>query len=235
MLHIAVCDDKQNEREALAEALYSLLPDKPEITEFRSGEALAFELEENPSRFGLIFLDVLMGGMNGIETARMLRQIGVKTPIVFTTFSKEYAVDGYDVEAIAYLIKPLQAEKLRGVLKKVKESGNTQRNFVYRKNNFIRLIPHDDILFVESRDHRLYVHLKNEVLDFVGRMNELDDILNDDSFLRCHQSYLLNMNHVAWIDENFVMDNDEIVLIRKKERKAICDLYYDWLKKKAFS
>lgn len=234
-MRIAICDDDQQVRSIL-HTILDTYPEKKDfvIQEYSDGINLELDLIEDPHRFDLVFLDIYLGNDNGLETARHLRQRGINTPIAFLTTSRDYAVESYEVEAVDYLLKPLSADRVYTVLKKQLLRLPSQPEFVYRKGNDVRHIPHRDILFVESANHRLYLHLKDEVLDFIGRIDQLENQLNNPCFLRCHQSFLVNMHHIVKLDEQFIMDNGEVAHLRKRDRKKIRDQYWDWLLKESF-
>lgn len=119
-MHIAICDDEAAYREDTRQKLAQALPDG-EITfsEFHDGTELYRKLSEGNTNYDLIILDVIMGASNGVETAGRIRQLGVHTPLIFLSVSPEFAVYGYDVDAATYLLKPLEPERLKQVLRKL--------------------------------------------------------------------------------------------------------------------
>lgn len=226
-MRIAICDDLDADRTALRAALNSTpaLSAGAEVLEYGSGEALLMEAEEGCTVFDLIFLDIYMGGMTGMDTAKELRQMGISAPLVFLTTSPDFAIESYEVDAAGYLLKPIQEEKLSALLNKFLAPIDRPRICVQsgRRHRYLFL---DDILFVESDNHSLAIHLTDgEVLSCSEKLNDLAARL-DGRFLRCHQSYLVNMAHVADVVEDFVLKDGHRVPIRTKERREIADTYY---------
>ena len=119
---IAVCDDVEVERFVLKRQLMSyfrLTGAKAEIREYVSGESLLADIEEGYIWPDLIFLDIYMGNLNGMDTARHLREMDVEAPIVFLTASPDYAVESYEVEAAGYLLKPAREQQTHAILQKL--------------------------------------------------------------------------------------------------------------------
>lgn len=228
-MRIAICDDMENDRAALCSALsqYSHFSDGTgaELLEYGSGEALLMDVEDGQRAFDLLFLDIYMGGMTGMDTAKELRRLGVSAPLVFLTTSPDFALESYEVNAAGYLLKPIQEEKLSALLSRLLAPVDRPRVCVQsgRRHRYLFL---DDILFAESDNHSLAIHLADgEVLPCSEKLNDLAARL-DGRFLRCHQSYLVNMAHVADVVEDFILNDGHRIPIRTKERREITDAYY---------
>ena len=119
MKQIAICDENEIERQMLAEILKeycSKIHQQVELTEYSCGEQLIMDVEEDECHAELIFLDIHMPGMNGMDTAKKLRELHCDTEIVFLAGTAKYAMDGYEVEAVGYLVKPLDVKKLGALL-----------------------------------------------------------------------------------------------------------------------
>lgn len=226
---IAICDDLEADRAALRAALNGIpaLPAgvKTEIREYGSGEALLMETEKGSTVFDLIFMDIYMSGVTGMDTAKELRQLGVFAPLIFLTTSPDFAVESYEVNAAGYLLKPIQREKLAALLERLLTPPDRPRVCVQsgRRRRYLFL---DDILFAESDNHSLSIHMASgEVLFCSEKLNDLAARL-DGRFLRCHQSYLVNMAHVADVVEDFILKDGRRIPIRTKDRREMADAYY---------
>ena len=146
-------------------------------------------------------------------------------PIIFLTTSPDFAVESYDVEAAGYLLKPLQEEKLQKLLERVLIQPDKQRVCV-RSNRRHRYLFLEEILFIESDNHSIRIHLASgEVIGSSEKLGELATRL-DERFLRCHQSFLVNMEHIADVNEDFVLKDGRAIPIRIRDRKVMADTYY---------
>ena len=122
MLRIAICDDQPSERELLGRflrAYFAAHPYEYELTEYAGGEPLVDDYEDGCACFDLIFLDIFLDGILGMEAARSLRRFAPRVPIIFLTASPDYALESYDVRAYGYLVKPLDAGRAGALLERV--------------------------------------------------------------------------------------------------------------------
>lgn len=228
MIKIAICDDIASEREELQSILLMIQNTEQnwnfDITQYESGELLFMDLQEQRI-FDLIFLDIYMDGMSGMEIAQKIRKRKMETPIVFLTASPDFALESYDVNAFGYLLKPIDADKLTAVLERLLVYYNRPRVSIQcdRKRRYLFL---DEIMYVESQNHNIYIHLvKGETLTSGEKLNALEEKL-DNRFLRTHQSFLVNMCFITDVVEDFILKDGTRIPIRKRQHKAISDAYY---------
>lgn len=224
MYRLAVCDDVKSEREALKKALGEVFAERREsftLEGFASAEALL----EGPGGFDLVFLDIFMDGMTGMDAARRLRETGGREPIVFLTTSPDFAVESYDVEAAGYLLKPLETIRLRRLIDRLFAPAELRRIDLKcgRETVFVAV---GEISFAESDAYRLLVHLRNGcVIETREKLAGFEKRLNDARFLRCHQSYLVNMDDIARAGTDFVLKTGETVPIRVRSHRDTVEKY----------
>lgn len=223
-MQIAVCDDVQIDRKMLRSTIEALRP-TAQVLEYDSAEALLTAHREGV-RFDLIFLDIFLEGMNGMDAARSLRQHDIQTALVFLSCTRDFAVESYGVSALSYLVKPLDKKALEQVLDRF-EATWRPRNIFIRDRFFTT----DDIVYVESRDKRVTFTFKDgATAEITTKLGEVEDQLKGRNFLRCHRSFIINMDHVARIgDKCFITTNEDIVLIRQKQYAAMKKHYYDYI------
>ena len=230
MLRFALCDDEESARAALREMIaeipgYRRAADV-RISEYRRGEDLLADLTEGYERFDLIFLDIYMDGLTGVETARRLRAAKDQSPIVFLTTSPNFGVEAFEVDAAGYLLKPVEKEKLTALLGKVLAPVYQPRVMLLcgRDRRYFNL---SDILYAESFSHVVELHLRSgEAASCSETLSELEKVLSDPRFLRCHQSYLVNLEHVKDVREDFLMDSGAHIPIPVRRRREMADAYY---------
>lgn len=234
-MNIVVCDDNLLDREIISDFLRDYLSKKSiayNIYGYQSGENLVYDIQDGKS-FDLIFLDIYMGNELGINIARQLREeVNFGGQIVFLTGTVDFAVDSYDVEARGYLLKPLNIEKLSKVMDKMTKRYDIGIYRIKQRNSIVA-VRLDDILYIESSNSRCILHSSNNVEYVIyKRLGDIESELNDKRFLRCHQSYLVNMNYIKNVDKHFELTNGEIVCIRQRSLKAIRQEYLDYLNSK---
>ena len=230
-MKIAIVDDDVNDRELLIQLIKASLEHEAyalDITQFDSGESLLEAFE--PEQFDICFLDIYMKKLNGMETARKLREISCNVPIVFLTASPDYAIESYEVQASGYLLKPFSEEKLKTLINRILKTDMKRRVAIKSKRQY-RYPYTDEIMYIESDRHNVTLHLSDgsEIVT-VDKLVELEKRINENRFLHCHQSYLVNMDFITDVKDDFILSNGEIIPIRVRGRKEMADTYYSYFK-----
>lgn len=231
MFRIAICDDLLKEREKLRLLLKNELAvygAAADFSEYNSGSELLSAWEKGVLDVNLIFMDIYMTGIDGVETARRLRNSGCRIKIIFLTVSPDFAIEGYEVEAAGYLLKPLEQEELRRLLERLFQRENPIM-ITLRQGSRVINIATSEILYIESNRNRLTIHTVREPIFYYGKLDELARMLPEKQFLRCHQSFLVNMDRICAAEDNFRMESGEIVPIRVRERKMIRETYFRYI------
>ncbi len=229
-MEIAVCDDDNLDRTLTAAQLRSCLSESGVgggITCFTNAVELIYEIQDGKV-FDIIFMDIYMDKLLGIDAARQLRAMGYSGKIVFLTATTGFAVESYDVKAAGYLIKPLSYERMVGFMNEILPDFDNEVYHIKRRSEIIGL-HYNDIIFIESCNSKCLLHNEaGEKISIYKHLGDIEQELDDSRFLRCHQSYLVNMNHIVHADKSFEMVNGETVLIRQKNLKEIKRQYLDF-------
>lgn len=232
MINIAICDDNEIFLQELAKSIERALEGGKviyTITKFTSGICLL-----NAAFYDIVFLDIEMDGLNGIETAIRLRERGDQCKLIFLTAHKKYVFSAFDVDAAHYLVKPIQEEKLKAVLFKcINNMGSDVQDFIsVRKGTSLSRVLLKDILYIEVLDRKLFVHSSFETYDFYDKLHRLEDNLPPD-FFRCHRSYMVNLSFVIRYNKVAItLKNGEIIPISKRKYSEFCKSFLYFLKNK---
>lgn len=219
---IAICDDVSTDRNILVTMIneFNLHYD---CSIYESGESLLWDLE-NGVHFDLIFLDIFMNGINGVETAKRIRAESLNVLIIFVSSSDDFYRESYDLYAFNYLIKPLKKQKLMEVLDRAVTNLNKDTNQVIRfsYDNRLHTINCSQLLYITSDKHNIYFHLlNNQKLKAYGKIDDFIAQLPAKVFLRCHQSYIINLNHVTQMTSSeFIVDKVKVPISRKYSTQA---------------
>ena len=220
MLRVAICDDSALERDILADFLSHYCNAHAidySCKMYDSGEPLYYELGDG-GWFDIILLDILMDPPLGIDVARRLREIGYKGTIVFCTAALDFAPDSFEVGASGYLLKPYTPETF-------------ENTYAIKNRSQVLHIPREEIMYVESHNSQCILHQAGQkTYTLYKKLGEIEQELTAPCFLRCHQSFLVNMNYVKAVDKDFILTNDDVVLIRKKNLKELRQIYFDYRK-----
>ena len=206
MLHFALCDDEPFWREKIA-AYFKTRDDlEVKLSCYDSGEALLKTCQYENRHFDAIFLDMEMPGLTGLETAKVLREMGCEALVVFVTSYLEYAVEGYEVEAFRYLLKPGLDAKLPGIVTALIEKLNPQQTSVVLKTALGEIaIDSQTILFCEKTGHYITVHTENAAHKTRMAMADFEKLLSSESFVRCHNGFIVNLSQVRNLTEKKVI------------------------------
>lgn len=216
---IAICDDEQNQIEYITSIVTSWSNHKGhscEIRTFASAEAFLFEYEEDKA-YDILLLDVEMKNMNGIELAKRIRKDNNRAEIIFITSHFEFVGEGYEVDALHYLIKPISAEKLTQVLTKAAEKISVEPPSVVIscEGETVKLYE-SDILYVESFLHYIVIHTKDNEYKIKENISVFENKVSD-VFYRIHRSYLVSLKYITRISRTSVnIGNTELPLSRGK-------------------
>jgi len=214
-MRIAICDDNQSDARRLAAML-----DGSHITaQFLSAEALLIEMEEVGVHFDLYLLDIFMTGMDGVELARHIRALDSDALICFVSTSQDFYREAYDLYAFQYLLKPVGRQAFQELLRRAAErlARDRERTVKLVWNRKYLSLPYSRILFITSRGHTLFIQCKDgTVAQHTGRLEELSEQLDSDVFVRCHQSYIVNLYNVDAMDgDEFISGGQRVPISRR--------------------
>ncbi len=203
---IAVCDDEQDQTEYILSILaawgrqYGCNCD---VSVFDSAESFLFDYEDHKT-WDILLLDVEMKNMTGIELARRIRKDDSRTEIIFTTAHFEFAGEGYEVDALHYLVKPVSDAKLMQVLDKAAQRLSVEPlSVVINCSGETLRLYESDILYVESFLHYILIHTKDNEYRIKENLSAFAQKLSDD-FYRVHRSYLVSLKHITRISRTSV-------------------------------
>lgn len=213
MYRFAICDDSQEDIDYIERLIREWSGSagfRIRIDRFPSGESFLFAFEEDQS-FDVLFLDIEMERLSGIELAQKLRQLGSRIQIVFVTGYMDYIAQGYDVEALHYLLKPVTKEKLQGVLERaIERLKSGERALVLGLSEGTVKIPFDQIRYLEVMGNYVTIHGK-ESYSVKRTLGDMEKEL-DERFIRTHRSYIVNLQSVRKCTRSEVVLKDDTVL-----------------------
>lgn len=230
-LRIAICEDfEEDARHLLSCIEQSSIETSCRL--FSSGEDFLTSFAEG--QFDMIFMDIYMNGITGVEVVRKIREIDAKTVIAFTTTSLDHTLDGYRLGVLKYIEKPASQKDIDEAL---------EMAFIKRKSTaYISLLidgvqkelPLDSILYFEHQNHAVTINLTNGALRASQsvKLKDIEAKLPSPPFLRCHHSYIVNIKYVRSLDKElktFNMKNGGKVYIRRQDFKKSAETYKNYL------
>lgn len=220
MFYIVICEDDILQREVLAGYLQQIFKELEfdySLIEYSSGEEL---LSNYPDQVDILFLDIQMDKLTGMDTARKIREFDSNVEIVFTTAIIDYIHEGYEVRAYRYLLKPLEYDC---ILKHTKSCINDlmdKKDTIVIKDRFqTAIIQINNILYIEVLRKEITIYTKEDKYIFKISMKSVEENLVKKRFFRCHKSYLINLKKVSSLSEKesiVIIDSAKIPVSRYK-------------------
>ena len=230
MIRIGICDDSPTFLYQTKSMLvhWDHRPVNSNIELFEDGDALILAHSQKP--FDIILLDVVMPLLNGIDTARELREKDKNVKIVFITSSSEFAVESYTVKASNYLLKPIESEKLFACLDElISEFKSVSKCITVKGIHTAHHIALSDVEYVESQGkHIIFSMIGNKTVESLEPLYAYENILTlDDGFFKCHRSYIVNIHHInSYSTSEIIMRSGCRIPISRSCQKEFEAMYF---------
>ena len=234
-MKVYICDDSKSDLLRLRHYLKKYAQNENiniEIEGFESAKELFSAHNAAKEKPVLIFLDIYMNQIDGIEAAKKLRKAGIKTSILFTTSSGEHAMEAFQVHADGYLHKPFDYEDFKHAMSKVSDQLHTEYKTVeIRVDRMSRKFRIRDICFAETDNHGVQIHCMDNVYRANITMEGMKELIGDEvSFVMCGRSYMINLAFVEDIDnETIYMKDKKMIPIPVRLRKQIKEQYNQYM------
>ena len=233
MIRIAICDDEKNIRVYLR-TLVRKQDSESEITEYASAD----EYLSGGMEYDLLFLYIEMKdsafGMDGMSMAKQIRgmELARQPVIIFVTAYEKYVYDAFDVDAFQYLLKSINEQKFAEVFSRaagqiLSEAEQKKKTLIIRCGSESRAIPLDSIYYLESRNHKVVLYLKEGELEYYAKIRDLEEELAGQ-FYRIHRGYLVNLSYVEGYDKTEVtlVNGDRLPLSKRYDDFAAAYLQF---------
>ncbi len=217
-MRIAICDDERSDLEGFAERIgmltrkYNIAAD---LEYFDNGKQLLFHLDDNINPPNIIYLDIFLPGISGIQTAKELRKRNYLGEIIFISNSDRYAFEAFDVDALNYIVKPtMQEDKFEEVFLKATQRAAKKVREVITVScaGENKVIPIADILYFEVSKYVVTVYFGEESFEFYSTLGKIENGMIGKGFVRVHRSFLVSQKHIREMNrQEIVLSNGAIV------------------------
>lgn len=221
MLHIAIVEDEEKERAHLKDCLNYLAEKEKvifQVTEFPSGRAF---LGDYKPVYDIVLMDIEMPGMDGMETARALRKMDTATILIFVTNMVQYAINGYEVDAMNYILKPVSkfdfAMKMgRAISRSTKRMDESIQVKTAKETYKVRLA---SIKYLEVSGHYVIYHTTDGDFSEYITLKEAEKKVSMDYLVRCHRCFLVNLGYISSVKGDMVYVGNEELPISRPQKK----------------
>ncbi len=233
-MRIAVCDDEEEFRFQIRDMIDKIYNSMDVIVDiFSDGRKLLERFDAMP--YDVLFLDIEMPAMDGITLAKKLRERSENVFLVFLTGHVEYALEGYEVNALRYLTKPVKEDKLREVLKYVMDKNTSKRQLMVKSDGEELRLSIPDILYFEAQNQYVMIYTLKEEHLVRANMADFETQLKNDGFFRVHRSYLISLSKVKKIvKSDVVMEGGASLPISRNNLKPLKEALYSFVEEEAF-
>lgn len=231
MIYIAVLEDNEKDRAMIAEALKYV--EEKENVSFSIKffpNAMSFFVEAKYN-YDIVLFDIEMPEMNGLEAAKKFRSINKCAVILFVTNMAQYALEGYQVNALDFIIKPIQ--KYEFALKMNRTISNTQKqtekSILVGSEGETYVIPIRDICYIEVQGHYIIYHTLEAKYSEYSTLKDAEKKISNTSFVRCNRCYLVNLRFVRSIKKDIVVVNGDELIISRPQKKQFINALSDFI------
>lgn len=234
MVNIAICDDQGYDRINLKNILEKIAIKNNiiiKIEEFNSGRELLSVYQRDIPKYDVVFLDMILGDSNGIDIAKRIIEFNESVKFIILSSSKEFILDGYEISAVNYIIKPPSIERIEKELLRAIEISNSNEEFYeINKNGSKLLLKLNDIYYLEVEHRKINVYKKDDVINYYEKLENVERDLEEKGFKRCHRSYVINISKIKELKSNEVrLLNGKVIPIGRKYRESLKESFFNYL------
>lgn len=194
---------------------------------FRDGT----EIVKYQGKFDIIFMDIQLGQMNGMKAAEKIREYDKEVIFIFVTNTAAYAVQGYTVDAMGYMLKPIKyaafAQLVKKAFTKLKRKDKVYLNINTAEG--IKRLDLNTIFYIESQRHKVLIHMEDGKYLVSGTMKRLEEELREKGFARCNNAYLVNMKYIENVQRNEVIVGGNALSISRTKKQTFLEAVTDYM------
>ncbi|MBQ9211345.1 MAG: response regulator transcription factor [Clostridia bacterium] len=234
-MKIAICDDDPAQQEYLESLLRVWGKERRlplEIACFPGSEAFLFRWAEEKD-WDLLILDIVMGPMNGMELARRLRKEKFTSPLLFITGFDEFMAQGFEVEALHYLLKPLREDQFTAVLDRaLRQAPQEEKLLLAAREGQIALLP-SEIWYLEAQGHHCVIATEDREWNLTESFGETEKKLTGPAFVLCRRGLVVNLRYVAFVGKTELeMDYGMRLPVSRGLREKVNQAFLNYFRKR---
>lgn len=231
MYRVAIVEDEWESYESIQKCFDEYSKEYNEvfnIVHYKNGMDF---IENYKANFDMIFMDVNMPQLNGLQAAAQLRQLDSKVVLIFVTFFAKYAIKGYAVDALDYVVKPVNYNTFKLKIQRAIEycKKNDRDSLILPTSEGDIKIDLNSLDYIEIANHLIIYHTKNGNYQSYGTMREIEKLLPEKQFCKCNRCYLVNLRSVIKVEKNIVFVGSDQLVISRPRRQEFLDALYSYV------
>ncbi|SFG68376.1 two component transcriptional regulator, LytTR family [Lachnospiraceae bacterium C7] len=232
MIRLAIVEDEDNYAIQLEKYINKYEQESSsvfKVTRFKDGDEI---VNNYKCQFDIILMDIEMKFMDGMSAAEEIRKVDKDVVIMFITNMTNYAIRGYQVDALDYVIKPVEyfafSQKLDRALTRISKH-KTKKSITIEYSSGIKKIDVDNIIYIETEGHNLLIHLKATTIKIRAKLKDYEEMLAEDDFFRINKGYLVNLKHVEGIEGTSCIIADEKLIISRNRKSDFMQTLVEYM------
>ena len=206
MFKIALCEDQRIISDAhvsVCQKVLEKLNTEHQISVFTTSAEFITAFTTRQQRYDMVLLDIVMDGIDGVELAREIRKVDEDAAIIFITSYAKYALQGYDVKALHYLMKPVDTQMLENLIISVYEKKFIVNSLTIKSGDQHIRVPIKEIICMETEGRRVKLSLTGGIVYYSGKLTDILSELPADLFIRCHQAFAVNIGNIRELTRQY--------------------------------
>ena len=233
-MKIAICDDQMAMHTELKKHLENYAQ-KRNLIMIYNDYTNGFDLISSQNEYDIIFMDYQMAEIDGLETARQIRKKNTDTTIIFLTSFPDIVFDTFEVNAYRFLVKPIDDARLEAALDSYLSDNDESNLILIKTDESNKKININDIIYIEASDKYCNIRTNEGTVLFKKTLSEIEKMLPEDKFFRCHRTYLVGFRHiVSHTSTDVVFDNKEKALISRVKLSPFKKAFTNYIKRYNF-
>ena len=233
-MKIAICDDQMAMHTELKKHLENYAQ-KRNLIMIYNDYTNGLDLISSQNEYDIIFMDYQMAEIDGLETARQIRKKNTETAIIFLTSFPDIVFDTFEVNAYRFLVKPIDDKKLESALDSFLADNDESNYILIKTDDSNKKININDIIYIEASDKYCNIRTNEGTVLFKKTLSEIEKMLPEDKFFRCHRTYLVGFRHiVSHTSTDILFDNKERALISRVKISPFKKAFTNYIKRYNF-
>lgn len=231
-MKIAICDDDREFLCYMTKVLQQITEGLDiTIRSYAAGEELWADYQQNKARYDVVFMDILLKGMDGITLGKQLKELDEDMLLILLTNYPEYAVKGYEAKAFRYLLKPVDEARMKHIFAEIQQERSRKQLLQISADGEEMLVSLAKIQFLEAKEKYTTIYLEGESYLSRKSLNEYEQQLNGKGFCRIHRKYLVNLKNIRKWKARQIEIGEHVLHISRRRERAFSEQFYGYLEK----